>query len=185
MFHQAPVRPKPKPPDLPGGGGEAAASSMGPGVIPEKEEEEEEEVDPKLALMDDPVVGVEPAGHEGPQPTPLSSPPSMTRAEKEKHDLTHQPPHRGCPICASSRTPNLMHAQSHEGSRTIPLLVGDDCFLKNSADAVLLTCLVLRRYPYRLFLTCGVPRKGGRPNCRFQNFQIYKGNRIGSFCLSL
>ena len=123
MFHQSPVRPPSQPPDVPGGGGGDAA----PTPRAQGEEDEEEEVDPKLALMDDPIVGVEPASssHKGPEPKPLRTPPTMSQAEKDKHDLTHQPPHPGCPICASSRTANLPHTHSHEHLRTIPLLVGD------------------------------------------------------------
>ena len=120
-------------------------------------------------MVDAPHVGVELLQHEedGPSaipPKPVPSPPSMSAVEKAKHDLTHQPPHPGCAICRSTRSPNMQHPQSHEHMRTIPLLVGDYCFLRDAADAYLATCLVLRLYPYRLFLAFIVPRKGSDPS---------------------
>ena len=70
---------------------------------------EEEDVNFKEAIMDTPIVGVEQGEIQGPTARPIKSPKPMTQAEKEVHDLTHQPPHSGCSICASNRTPNLQH----------------------------------------------------------------------------
>ena len=60
--------------------------------------DEEEIVDFKHAIMSDPIEGVE---HQDPDSqhaaVPLPEPPMMTPAERAKHNLTHQPPHRGCP----------------------------------------------------------------------------------------
>ena len=135
MCQPSPVRPLPhEPPDLPGGDDGAAP-------IRAQGEDDKEEIDPKLALMDDPIVGVEAGGSAplGPQAKPLRTPPTMSKAEKEKHDVTHQPPHPGCAICAASRAPNTMHCQSHEHLRTIPLLVGDYCFLRRLDGTIMLT----------------------------------------------
>ena len=44
------------------------------------------------------------------------------------------------------------------------MLVGDYCFLKRIDESVLLTCLVMRLYPYGFFLATGVPRKGYEPS---------------------
>ena len=65
---------------------------------------------------------------------PLPTPPSMTLAERAQHNITHLPPHRGCPICAANRTPNTAHSPSHEHERTIPLLVVNYCFLRSIHD---------------------------------------------------
>ena len=73
------------------------------------------------------------------------------------------PPGEGCQLCKSTRAPNLKHAQSHEHLRTIPLLVGDYCFLKSIADDDLRTCLVMKLYPYQITFASGVPRKGSDP----------------------
>ena len=47
--------------------------------------------------------------------------------------------------------------------RTIPLLVGDYCFLRRRDESYLATCLVLRLYPYKLFLGLVAPHKGVDP----------------------
>ena len=100
---------------------------------------DEEEVDTDLALLDDPIVGVERVldDHHGPgaiEAKPLSSPTSMTPAAFMKHCLTHLPYHPGCPICAANRRPNTQHRQSHEHARVIPLLVGDYGFIRSYLD---------------------------------------------------
>ena len=71
----------------------------------------EEEIDLKDALFSDPIVGVEAVAisEHGPgalTPRPLSTPPSMTPAQRAIHNLTHLPYHPGCPICAATRRPN-------------------------------------------------------------------------------
>ena len=129
----------------------------------EQEEEKEEIVNLEHALVEKPIVGVEQAQKHDQSPhgaNPLPSPPVMTQAEREKHNLTHQPPHRGCPICVSSRAPNLMHGPTHEHQRTIPLLVGDYCFMRSILDNLLRTCLVMRLYPYRKLCLTAVPATG-------------------------
>ena len=126
----------------------------------------EEEIDLKDALMDEPIVGVEQVQHDEHkafEAKPVRSPTPMTAAQKEKHDLTHLPPDQACPICASSRTPNLRHATSHEHLRTIPLLVGDYCFLRRADDSCLATCLVMKLYPYKLLLATLAKNKGLDP----------------------
>ena len=145
---QDPVRPPP--PSEPGGGAAGTASSgQGP-----------EEVNLKEAIMDDPIIGVEQQDEGAIEAKPLRSPPVMTPAQREIHNLTHQPPHPGCEICRATRTPNIPHSLSHESSRTIPMLVGDYCFLKSGGEKKLLTCLVMKLYPWKIFLACGVPKKG-------------------------
>ena len=144
---------------VPGGAAGAASSSTDTLAAHELDEE----VNLKDAIIDKPIVGVEPVVvPEEPaaiEAKPLRSPMPMTLAEKEKHDLTHQPPHPGCSICAGARTPNVGHRASHEHLRTIPLLVGDDCFLRRADESVLATCLVMRLYPYKVFLAAIIPRK--------------------------
>ena len=113
MVQLHPVRPPPLHNQGGGGGGDTASTVA----------LEEEEINYEDAYMQDPIVGVETSGHDSPahiQPRPLASPPEMTKEEKAKHDLTHTPPHPGCAICRSTRTPNLPNSMSHESSRTIP-----------------------------------------------------------------
>ena len=57
-----------------------------------QEEEEEEIVDFDKVQSKAVLEGAE--QKEAPLATALPSPPSMTPAEREQHNLTHQPPHR-------------------------------------------------------------------------------------------
>ena len=92
-----------------------AAPPASPGAQPAQAPDEDEEVDFKYAMVRDPIVGVEItiSDENGPgarEPIPLKSPDSMTPAQREKHNLTHLPPHPGCPFCAQNRTPNVGHS---------------------------------------------------------------------------
>ena len=127
--------------------------------------EEEEIVDMKTALPSDPITGVEQIllDEHGPgalEARPLSSPPTMTPAQRAKHNLTHLPYHPGCAICVATRRPNTMHMRSHEDSRVIPLLVADYCFRRFAGDTSTVPTLVMRLYPYKLFFCCVVPQTG-------------------------
>ena len=128
---------------------------------------EDEDADLELALIDDPIVGVERAvsskeDHGALVARPLASPPSMSPEAVLKHCLTHLPYHPGCPICVASRRPNTQHRKSHESSRLIPLLVGDYGFIRSSLDSrdKLQTVLVVRVLPYKLTFASIVPVKG-------------------------
>ena len=149
MISGSPVRPPSDFPPSPGGGGGAAGSQDVP---------EDETVDFQHVLHG---TDQQPDRHE---PQPFRSPKAMTQTQQEIHDLTHMPPDPGCSICRSTRAPNLSHTATNENARTIPLLVGDYCFLKSFTETTLATCLVLRLYPYKIFLACIVPRKGHHPD---------------------
>ena len=117
---------------------------------------EEPEVDVKQAVLGYPIVGhgvvlLDENGPGARPATPLTSPKPMTPAEKEIHDLTHLPFHPACPYCVMARRPNTQHRRSHEGDRTVPLLVADYGYVRDSEDVVLATVLVIRLYPYRMF----------------------------------
>ena len=143
MLHHSPVRPQPFPSDT-SGGGDGKASECDAG--------DDEVIDFQLVQH-----GQEKLQQDAHEAVPVKSPDAMTAAQQEKHNLTHMPPHTGCTICISTRTPNLVHTASHEHERTIPLLVGDYCFLKRFTETVLATCLVLRLYPYKILFSCIVP----------------------------
>ena len=147
MLHCCPVSPL-TPPTSSSSEGRAASSEHDTTQI--AEHEDHEEVDFKDVLVGDEhtITGTGHTLHDGTHagaipPRALRSPTAMTPAEKAIHDLTHMPPHEGCEICKSTRAPNAPHTASHEHLRTIPLLVGDYCFLKSINDEHLLTCLVM------------------------------------------
>ena len=110
----------------------------------------EEDVDPKMALVGEPIIGVErvvyddSTGHGALEARPLSSPKGMSVAQRAIHDLTHLPYDPSCEICVSCRRPNTPHTSLKTSERTIPHVVGDYCFPKHSADAEGLTVLVLK-----------------------------------------
>ena len=129
----------------------------------------EEEVDPRLAVVGEPIVGIESITWEegkGPGALPakaLPSPKEMSSAQRRIHDLTHLPYDPGCPICVSCRRPNDHHRTIKDPERSIPLLVADYGFPRNSSDDETLTLLVMRVYPYKIWMCSVVPSKGRDP----------------------
>ena len=127
---------------------------------------DDEEVDPKMAALGEPIIGVERVVYDdatGPgaiPARPLPTPKSMSSAQRAIHDLTHLPYDPWCEICVASRRPNTQHRSLHEGEREVPLMVGDYCFPKHSDDAETMTVLVVRVYPYKVFMCCVAPVKG-------------------------
>ena len=101
---------------------------------------DEEDVDPRMALMGEPIVGMDRVVYDdatGPgalSARPLPSPKLMSAARKAVHDLTHLPYDPDCEICVSTRRPNTHHVSLKSSERTVPLLVGDYCFPKHSED---------------------------------------------------
>ena len=131
--------------------------SQGSGTVAPDTVEEEPLVDTKHAVMNEPIVGQglilsDEHGDGALAATPLKSPKPMTPAEKAVHDLTHLPYHPACPHCVMARRANVQHRKSHEGDRTIPLLVADYGYVRNYEDEILATVLVVRLYPYNLSL---------------------------------
>ena len=120
-------------------------------------------------MLGEPIIGVERVVYDdetGPgaiPARPLPTPKSMSVAQRAIHDLTHLPYDPGCEICVSSRRPNTHHRSLHGGERSVPLVVGDYCFPKHSEESTTLTVLVVRVYPYKIFMCCVVPAKGRFP----------------------
>ena len=128
----------------------------------------DEYVDMSDAVPADPIVGIESTtmtehGPGAKDPVALPSPHRMSPAQLAKHWLTHLPYHPGCEICVQCRRPNSHHRSITASDRSIPLLVGDYCFLKGEGDEESVTCLVLKLYPYKIFFACIVRRKGPEP----------------------
>ena len=121
---------------------------------------DDEEVDPKMALMSEPIVGIEKVVYDeatgsGAIPArPLTSPKSMSAAQRAVHDITHMPYHPGCEICVSCRRPNTQHRSHKLSERTVPLMVGDYAFPKHSEDSGPMTVLVIHVFPTNCFWWC-------------------------------
>ena len=119
-----------------------------------------DDADPRMAVMGEPIVGVDKVvyddstGHGALAARPLSSPKTMSAAQRAIHDLTHLPYDPGCEVCVSTRRPNTPHLSMKLSDRVIPLLVGDYCFPKHSGDSEGLTTLVIQVYPYICLFVC-------------------------------
>ena len=130
---------------------------------------DEEELDPKSVVVDDPIVGEEliTLDENGPgvlTPKAIPAPKEMSTMERERHFTNgHLPYDPRCEICVRCKRPNAPHLKAHESERAIPLLVGDYGFIKDGVDEENATILVMKLYPYKLILACGVNGKGSDP----------------------
>ena len=115
----------------------------------------EDVVDPKHALREEPIIGMENVTWEdgkgaGARPAkPLPSPKTMSEAQRRTHDLTPLQYDPGCPICVPCRRPNDHHRGVKDSAGTIPLMVADYGFPQHSDDDEALTLLIMRVYPYK------------------------------------
>lgn len=130
---------------------------------------EDEVIDSRMAMLGEPIIGIERVVYDdvtGPgalAARPLNSPKGMSAVKRAIHDLSHLPYDPSCEICVSSRRPNTHHRSLGQSEREIPIMVGDYCFPKHSEEVDPITVLVIRVYPYKLFLCCVVPSKGREP----------------------
>ena len=92
-------------------------------------------------------------------PIILRGPYTPSADEVATHNLTHLPFRSWCPHCAATRKSNLPHRTSKSKS-TIPLLTADYCYVRESADQDLLTCLVARVHPWKMTFSFVVDMKG-------------------------
>ena len=93
------------------------------------------------------------------KPQILRGPHCPSQNEIDIHNLTHLPYMSWCPHCVATRRPNVGHTTSKTES-TIPLLVTDYCYLRDSVDQDLLTVLIARVYPWKMTFGVAVDVKG-------------------------
>ena len=115
---------------------------------------EEDRADPRMAKLDEPIVGIESTtweedkGSGAQSARPLPEPNAPSAAEWARHRLTHLPYCSWCPICTSTKRPNHHHRRlkSHirENIREIPCLVADYCYLRNTGGDTLVCLLVVK-----------------------------------------
>ena len=117
-------------------------------------EDEDEVVNLKeVAVLGDNIVGIEVVAldEQGPwarQVQPLPSPQEPAPAERERHCVSgHIKYASWCPICVSCRRPNDHHRLVLDQERSLPLMVGDYAFVRNSGDDALIPVLIIRLYP--------------------------------------
>ena len=69
------------------------------------------------------------------RPRGVPEPYTPSAAERALHNLTHWPYRSWCEHCLRSRRPNARHSFSPSSSeRTVPVLVADYCYLRDSRD---------------------------------------------------
>ena len=93
------------------------------------------------------------------KPLLLRGPNEPSQSELDIHNLTHLPYMSWCPHCVATRRPNVVHVSSKSES-TIPLLVTDYCYVRDSVDQDLLTVLVARVFPWKMTFAIAVDVKG-------------------------
>ena len=128
----------------------------------------DEQVQQQDVLWGEPIVGVEQVtlDENGPgarDATAPITPKAPTRAQRERHFLTHLPYAAWCPFCVAARRPNSHHQHSHEHERELPLLVADYGFLRDEQDQDMVSMLVIKVYPYKLVFATVVDVKGPDP----------------------
>ena len=95
----------------------------------------------------------------------MPEPIQPSRAERERHALTHMPYKNWCPHCvAARRTADAHHRHKGDDQRTMPLLVFDYAFLRTAEEEELVTCLIGRLYPSRITFAVVCDHKGRDPH---------------------
>ena len=89
-------------------------------------------------------------------PSPNEPSPDMVA----RHNLTHLPYQSWCPHCVAARKNNEGHRSGSSASRSLPLLVLDYCFIRESSSPDPLTVLVGRLYPSRALFATVCEHKG-------------------------
>lgn len=120
------------------------------------------EVGDKVRVQDEAEIDADNGDvYEVPRPHPEPRPP--TARERAKHFLTHFPYISWCKHCVAGRRNNVGHYASNPDERTIPSIHLDFCFLRDSRDQDLLTCLVGRLTPSQAVFACPCDVKGADP----------------------
>ena len=95
------------------------------------------------------------------RPKGIPEPYAPSAAERALHNLTHWPYRSWCEHCLRSRRPNASHTFSPSSSdRSVPVLVADYCYLRDSRDEDLAEVFVGRLYPSRMTIAMVVREKG-------------------------
>ena len=95
---------------------------------------------------------------------PIPDVPEPSPQEVARHCLTHLPFRRWCRWCVMARRAGRPHHSLPVFSRSIPLFVMDDCFIKHSGDDRWMTVLVGRLYPSCALFSVPCSHKGAEPH---------------------
>ena len=101
-----------------------------------------------------------PCGDDAQKPSLFKAPTTPSAEEVATHFLTHMPYRSWCPHCVACRRGNTPHVSKPDAPRTIPLLVADYCYIRDTKDQDLTTVLVCRVYPWKVSFATVVDMKG-------------------------
>ena len=99
-------------------------------------------------------------GDDAQRPALFKAPTTPSAADIAMHDLTHMPYRSWCRHCVACRRGNTPHVSKLDAPKTIPLLVADYCYIRESKDQDVTTVLVCRFYPWRVSFATVVDMKG-------------------------
>ena len=113
-----------------------------------------------LRSLDDDLVDAD-EGDAVQRAVPMPAPITPSKSQVEAHNLTHWPYRSWCPHCVAARRPNSHHRRLQDPiHRTIPLLVGDYCFVRDADDTKVAQILVVKIEPANMVLCCIAEQKG-------------------------
>ena len=92
----------------------------------------------------------------------LPEPAAPTKTEVEAHNAGGHLPYRSwCKSCIMARRRNSQHRSQPKSSKhSLPLMVADDCQMRDAVDVKLCTSLVAKIYPAKAFMATVVDSKG-------------------------
>ena len=93
-------------------------------------------------------------------PIGIPAPPQPSKAEIERHNLTHINYRSWCPHCVFGRRNNTGHRARQHSQRKVPLFCADYCFVRDVEDPENLTCLVGKLYPQKAIFASACDMKG-------------------------
>ena len=90
------------------------------------------------------------------------SPKLPTLKEIESHNMGHLVYRSWCPFCVAGRKPNAQHRRQWD-QRSIPLMVGDFCYIRSSQDESSTTVFVGKVVPQNVTFAMAIDVKGATP----------------------
>ena len=91
----------------------------------------------------------------------IPKPMEPTKAQREAHELSHQPPENWCEFCVRARCVESPHQAAHpeERSGDVPVVGMDLCFMGQKGHAALMPTLVVKEDKYDEVFAHGLESK--------------------------
>ena len=111
-------------------------------------------------------------------PIGIPAPSQPSKAEIERHNLTHINYRSWCPHCVFGRRNNTAHRSRQHSDRKVPLFCADYCFIRDVEDPENLTCLVGKLYPQKAMFASVCDMKGAEDEVVGRLAQFIKSTGI-------